>query len=80
MLRYTPGVAGNADRRFHLTAELAHLTAEERLKAAVKELAIALARDLEPGENPHRLDAENRPAWLRRVPTYARDLFSAPHW
>ncbi len=67
-------------RRFYLTSEIAHLTPEERLKAAVKELALALERDLEPGKSPHRLDEDGRPAWLRRVPSYARDLFKPPHW
>jgi hypothetical protein len=68
------------DRRFFLTSEIAHLTPVERLKAAVKELAIALERDLEPAKSPHRLDEDGRPAWLRRVPSYARDLFEPPHW
>jgi hypothetical protein len=67
-------------RRFYLTSEVAHLTPEERLKAAVKELALVVERDLEPGKSPHRLDAEERPTWLRRVPSYARDLFRPPHW
>lgn len=67
-------------RRFFLTSEMAHLTPAERLKAAVKELALALEREFEPDKSPHRLDGDGRPAWLRRVPSYARDLFEPPHW
>lgn len=67
-------------RRFFLTSEMAHLTPAERLKAAVKELALALEREFEPAKSPHRLDGDGRPAWLRRVPSYARDLFEPPHW
>jgi hypothetical protein len=69
-----------ASRRFYLTSEMAHLTPEERLKAALKELALALAREREPGKSPHRLDEDLRPAWLRCVPSYARELFRPPHW
>jgi len=68
------------DRRYTLTAEVAHLTLEERLLAAVRELALAVAREREPGKNPHRRDEENRPAWVRYVPSYARALFQPPHW
>jgi hypothetical protein len=68
------------DRRYTLTNEVEHLTAEERLLAAVRELALAVAREREPGQNPHRRDDQNRPAWVRYVPSYARELFKAPHW
>lgn len=68
------------DRRYTLTTEVEHLSAEERLLAAVRELALAVAREREPGENPHRRDEQNRPAWVRFVPSYARGLFQAPHW
>jgi hypothetical protein len=68
------------DRRYTLTTEVEHLSAEERLRAAVRELALAVAREREPGENPHRRDDQNRPAWVRYVPSYARELFQAPHW
>ena len=44
------------DRRYTLTKEVEHLTAEERLLAAVRELALAVAREREPGQNPHRRD------------------------
>jgi hypothetical protein len=67
-------------RRYTLTTEVAHLSAEERLLAAVRELALAVAREREPGENPHRRDEQNRPAWVRFVPSYARELFAPPHW
>lgn len=68
------------DRRYTLTREVEHLSAEERLSAAVRELALAVAREREPGQNPHRRDEQNRPAWIRFVPSYARDLFQPPHW
>ena len=68
------------DRRYTLTREVEHLSAEERLLAAVRELALTVAREREPGQNPHRRDEQNRPAWVRYVPSYARDLFQAPHW
>jgi hypothetical protein len=68
------------ERRYTLTREMEGLGAEERLVAAVRELALALAREREPGENPHRRDEQNRPAWVRYVPSYARDLFQPPHW
>jgi hypothetical protein len=68
------------ERRYTLTKEVAHLSAEERLLAAVRELALAVARERDPGQNPHRRDDQNRPAWVRFVPSYARELFQAPHW
>jgi hypothetical protein len=68
------------ERRYTLTTEVAHLSPEERLRAAVRELALAVAREREPGQNPHRLDDQNRPAWVRYVPSYARELFQPPHW
>lgn len=68
------------DRRYTLTTEVEKLSDEERLTAAVRELALALAREREPGENPHRRDERNRPAWLRYVPSFARDYFKPPHW
>jgi hypothetical protein len=68
------------ERRYTLTTEVAHLGTEERLLAAVRELALAVAREREPGANPHRRDEQNRPAWVRYVPSYARDLFQPPHW
>jgi hypothetical protein len=74
------GGVNEDDRRYTLTTEVAHLSAEERLLAAVRELALAFAREREPGENPHRRDERNRPAWVRFVPSYARELFQPPHW
>jgi hypothetical protein len=74
------GGVSDEDRRYTLTKEVAHLSAEERLLAAVRELALAVAREREPGQNPHRRDDQNRPAWVRFVPSYARELFQAPHW
>lgn len=68
------------DRRYTLTREVEGLKPEERLLAAVRELALLLAREREPGQNPHRRDEQNRPAWIRYVPSYARELFQPPHW
>jgi hypothetical protein len=73
-------VSMDDDRRYTLTREVEALGAQERLVAAVRELALALAREREPGENPHRRDEQNRPAWVRYVPSYARELFQPPHW
>lgn len=74
------GAVNEDDRRYTLTREVEHLSAEERLRAAVRELALTVAREREPGQNPHRRDEQNRPAWVRFVPSYARELFQPPHW